>query len=641
MDFKPSVLFHIINDPNYPVKNFYVTFEFARNKKIDLNQRFIIEKKYFSKLKDKFKTNICLNIDNKKYKFLITLYYEENHMTIFKSLNIGICCEIIHIFSEQTGIPLNNIQFNSGKNIFSVLHYDTIGNNFRRRFLLINCPQNINLKINKINKMKANESYKINILPNDIIVQESKPIFSEKKIEMTKLMKYKKIIQKIDVIIQKGKDKLNPNEIKTTIDELKDYDNYFNQYLLNKGEYIWTKEEFISYYYYYKFKLFLNYAYVGDFREVVYYYHSLKIFTNIYEELAKITNVNYYEKICSIVSLYIRLKGDCECKENKTHSIGEYKILNLNHNNIKCYNLAYDFITKIIENIKENSFIFLPILQVNSGFGKDINNEKEQEIFDLSMINVNMIKNHLKLLMPKIIFLVRHPNISKKRGSFIPSTGNIFLYESTIFRNKLGKTIDDIRDKYPEDSAIIVSFTILHEIFMHKKLRDNIEFVPGKETPSKFINSKLEIKNFYYSNIKNKDPLSIYQKDNKKINEVPIEGESGKMLESFFENKEFEIMNYLKKYLGFGDLLGKVYLITDKSSDNLHSYIQNKINEGKIQPLIKEKDNKNKTKKYNNNENDSDINEVNMEEDEEDEEEEDESSELSEETKRIMRDEEI
>ena len=58
MDFKPSVLFHIINDPNYPVKNFYVTFEFARNKKIDLNQRFIIEKKYFSKLKDKFKTNI-------------------------------------------------------------------------------------------------------------------------------------------------------------------------------------------------------------------------------------------------------------------------------------------------------------------------------------------------------------------------------------------------------------------------------------------------------------------------------------------------------------------------------------------------------------------------------------------------------
>ena len=113
------------------------------------------------------------------------------------------------------------------------------------------------------------------------------------------------------------------------------------------------------------------------------------------------------------------------------------------------------------------------------------------------------------------------------------------------------------------------------------------------------------------------------------------------MLESFFENKEFEIMNYLKKYLGFGDLLGKVYLITDKSSDNLHSYIQNKINEGKIQPLIKEKDNKNKTKKYNNNENDSDINEVNMEEDKEDEEEEDESSELSEETKRIMRDEEI
>ena len=51
----------------------------------------------------------------------------------------------------------------------------------------------------------------------------------------------------------------------------------------------------------------------------------------------------------------------------------------------------------------------------------------------------------------------------------------------------------------PEDAAVIISFVILHEIFMHKKLRSNYDFIQRKETPSKFIGPNFEIKNFYYS----------------------------------------------------------------------------------------------------------------------------------------------
>jgi hypothetical protein len=62
--------------------------------------------------------------------------------------------------------------------------------------------------------------------------------------------------------------------------------------------------------------------------------------------------------------------------------------------------------------LKEDSFIFLPLLQVNSGYSLDLNtNGEKKEIFELSMINVKMIQRHLKHLMPKFIFRVNHPSI--------------------------------------------------------------------------------------------------------------------------------------------------------------------------------------------------------------------------------------
>ena len=63
----------------------------------------------------------------------------------------------------------------------------------------------------------------------------------------------------------------------------------------------------------------------------------------------------------AITSLYRRLKGDFDNKENIAYLIGEYTLLNMNDNKIICYNLVYNFISKIIDNLKKNSFIFLPL----------------------------------------------------------------------------------------------------------------------------------------------------------------------------------------------------------------------------------------------------------------------------------------
>ena len=159
--------------------------------------------------------------------------------------------------------------------------------------------------------MKEYSSYKVNILPNDIIVQENKKTEFE-KIKIDNFSQIKEISEEINKIIKEDQIK----EVSAIIEKLKNYKEYFNQNLLNKEKYEWTSEEFVAYYHYFKFKLFWNYSSVFEKKQVDYYNSAIKIFNRIYEELIKIENVNYYEKICAIVSLYRRLKIDFESKEN-------------------------------------------------------------------------------------------------------------------------------------------------------------------------------------------------------------------------------------------------------------------------------------------------------------------------------------
>ena len=104
---------------------------------------------------------------------------------------------------------------------------------------------------------------------------------------------------------------------------------------------------------------------------------------------------------------------------------------------------------------------------------------------------------------------------------------------------------------------------------------------------------------------------------------------------------KFEIMNYLKKYLGFGELLTRIDLIVSENAEELHKFIINKIQEGTAKPIREEKSKKKIKNKINNSESDNEnkINNKNEKEEEEEEEEEesDEVSEKSEETKKILK----
>ena len=92
----PSIIFHIVKDKIYSTKNFNVELDFCRYNKIDLNKTFI------------------------------------------NSLNFGVCYEIIQIYSKLIGKSLHKVDFDFGKNNeISAIHFDIIGNSFRRKFLII------------------------------------------------------------------------------------------------------------------------------------------------------------------------------------------------------------------------------------------------------------------------------------------------------------------------------------------------------------------------------------------------------------------------------------------------------------------------------------------------------------------------
>ena len=185
---RPCIIFHIFDDVKSNLKYFSVELEFIGKRNIILNKKLIIDEKYFPKSKDRFKTNIYLNVNHKRYKFTITLYYDENHVSILKSSKIGIAYEIINIFPMENMQPLDKIDFISESNSkISADYFDIIGNSNKRRFLLVNFPINMNLNINNLNKMKKNESYQINILPNNTIIQEIKEPSPAKKIKLNNI----------------------------------------------------------------------------------------------------------------------------------------------------------------------------------------------------------------------------------------------------------------------------------------------------------------------------------------------------------------------------------------------------------------------------------------------------------------------
>ena len=273
----------------------------------------------------------------------------------------------------------------------------------------------------------------------------------------------------------------------------------------------------------------------------------------------------FKHNINKFFSLLDGLKNSGYSLYNKIRILSGFVTICLEHNvfptlidvndldNDNPYNLAIQLQKKIILNMRENSNIFYPLLQMNSKILKilpdnlwDYLMEKIKSIFNkkkienygytISLEDINEMKSHLLALEEDFFFIIQDVNELNFFGMY-----SCYSKLTTINQYLLYNEINSI-SSYDEKKDYAFSMNI---IFSHERLGH------AKENS---CNPQINSPNICF-NI-NFQRTTIYSDDgNKKI------GESGILLESFISNKI--LIKTLKDVKKFGKYLDYNYFIGD------------------------------------------------------------------------------
>ena len=236
-------------------------------------------------------------------------------------------------------------------------------------------------------------------------------------------------------------------------------------------------------------------------------------------------------------------------------------------------------------------------MNIDSGVGYYNN----QAFYTFDMSNLNMIKNHLEELFPRIILFYDYNNenlgnTNKTSGCVAINVHRFTLIDENHETIIFGQEIED--EDFSDFMAINIFIILLHEFSGHKKIAYNKNNNEESSSPKKIINEKnklVELKK--YSSYKNDDNEYILSSDNSKEGD----GESDKYLELCFGKYGKDLISTLLLIIkDKGKLLNHVDLFVDEKLDILQKYVilktevennNNKINISKnltIEEEIKE-----------------------------------------------------
>ncbi len=402
---KPNIIFNIINEKGTKNTINEIKISFL-NQTINPNEIVYIDDKYFSKFKDNIKTSITIK-GEKNFTFIINLFYGTNYINIFNSSELGVSYEFIYQYDFTKSVVSKKEIFSlvdKNNNVYKINKYDDFGNKYRNRFVIINCPPqyDINDLITFNKKIKKGKSYKIVFYPfltttHEIILDKetnnSKNIYDiynyiNGNIKINEIKNYKKYYDE--------------NKIKNISKKLKPFKDYFTLNLnIRKDEFLNANNYDIFYKVYYFEFIDLIKNNNGEKRQ--YFKKGLNRIIKLNEEMEE-KKISNYDKILLIYSLRVIILIDSNQGKDKL-IFGEYILTDINElPNHSCYPMAFNFLKDIINNLKEDSLLFYPILQVNSGFGKNLNSLKNDLIFETSMLNLKIIKI-IYLILFQDIFL--------------------------------------------------------------------------------------------------------------------------------------------------------------------------------------------------------------------------------------------
>ena len=287
-----------------------------------------------------------------------------------------------------------------------------------------------------------------------------------------------------------------------------------------------------------------------------------------YDKIKHDTNIQIYDKIgllSKITAVYLL----CENLED-LEEINLFYIIPSNCAEKSIINKAKKMFDDFISKLSDESKIFFYLLNIDSGVGYYNN----QAVYTFDMSNLNMIKNHLEELFPRIILFYDYDNENLGNTNKTSGCVAINVHRFTLIDENHETIIFDqeIEDEdFSDFMAINIFIILLHEFGGHKKMAYNKNNNEESSSPKKIINEKnklVELKR--YSSYKNDDNEYILSSENSEDGE----GESGKYLELGFGKYGKDLISSLLLLIkDKGKLLNRVDLFVDENLDILQKYV--------------------------------------------------------------------
>ena len=308
--------------------------------------------------------------------------------------------------------------------------------------------------------------------------------------------------------------------------------------------------------------------------------HKIKIknnqilFSSFYSKIKNIKNnlinkkLEFYEKIKILKTLFFSF-NNCNDIESLNSLNLRYFIISEREGN-SIMDKVSKFFDNFINTLSEESLIFPYLLNIDSGCGY-YNKEK---IYTIDLINLDMVKNHLKDLFPKsCVFYYLKGN---KNQAFTSLCGGVGINEYYLLKNIKNRNINyntadnkinNINENELDDIAILISLYLMHEYMGHSKFNLSEKY---ENSPKKILNKEnklIELKYYEEYNSDDSDSEFILSSNSQ------YRGDSGHFIEmAFGKFGKFYIAIILTQLKNVGKLIGRAELFTDKNGLILRNY---------------------------------------------------------------------
>ena len=499
-----------------------------------------IDEKNFKYGNDVLPTKIeLININNTSYSVshIFNLYFGKNIGYCFVGNEKGTTYELL--FKDEESLQISN-----EKEKLDLSKYDELDTKNRKRILLINCPLN-DININGI-PLKF-QDYKFDFFKGNSfqysIYNIKQKMICSSEIELIK------IEEDIPGYIAKYKDKLNQFYYESNeLSKKGDLDSNIEDIIKKYKEINSFEIEFMKYQKHTLEKNLDNPDYINLFfikslydvidnkkNKILKNKKCLKqviLFLEKYKK--KVINDKFlsnFQKIL-VLRIYCYLFMKSSGIENFRNQNFQYFIISKSEEN-SVFRLCLDFLNSFINKMTTKSKFFFPLLQINSGVGYYT---KKDQVYSFNMMNLEMIKEHLREITPDILFfyktkrtrnkVIKYPN----DGTIVFNTEHVFKkYNVELFQKKSDNEVDRNIDK---NNATILFRFLFHEMMGHKKFM--YKNYKDSHSPKKAITTDNQVITLFHENYEDNNNPNYW----KILTDTDIEcldkGDSRHYLEAFW-----------------------------------------------------------------------------------------------------------